>query len=385
MKKIISLLLGVALVLTLAACGCSKDDVTPTDAPATSTDVNNDVSNEIDSNSEVPSSDGTVESSLNVQESYFTYKGTKKLNNKSEVIGKAIDFTIGANVTVYSGKHIQPKVATSYSQLTKIYNAANGTGYKDTNYISKYNEEFFVDKAIIMLFLETDDGRSNKYPYNIESVTVDGNSVYVNQSERKSLNVKYSSVMRYYRVLLEVNKRDLNNANLLYDALWEIIDDRSIPYKDLIKLNSENDVIGRSINFKTVMQDQIRIRRYDPALYPVIATTYSDLAFIYDSTNIISPNNNDLYYIRNYNEAFFNNKAVIFMFERYGRGADTNPCTMESVTVDGDTLYVNRSIVNLYDELIDYTGQINYYLTIIEIDKADLKNVERLVCGYIKK
>lgn len=377
MKKLISLLLGIALIFTLTACSCSKDDVTPTDAPATSTDVSSDV----DSNSGTDSSQDKVESTLNIQESYFTYKGLKNLHNETEVVGKKIDFTISENVTVSSGKSIQPKVATSYSQLVKIYDAANGNGYKDKNYISKYNEEFFVDKAVIMLFIESEDGLHNQYPYTIESVTVSGDSVYVNQSEKVISNAKYPADLKCFRVCIDVNKKDLNNADYLYETLWQIVDDRSIPYEDYIRMDSEEEIIGQSISYKTICEKEIFVSKYNPEVYPAIATTYSDLVDIYDSANITTPLKN----IKSYNEAFFNDKAVIIMFERYGRGADYNPCTIKSVTVEGNAVYVNRSIVDLYEELIDYTGQINYYLTIIEINKSDISNAEQLICGFIEE
>ncbi len=379
MKKTISILLGVIMLFTLAACSCSKDNVTPTDAPATSTDVVDDASSQ-----SVDASDGAGGSSLNIVESYYTFNGSKKLTNETEVVGNPINFNIGANVRVNSGTHILPKIATSYSQLLYAYNAANGNGYKDTNYISKYNEEFFVDKAIVMLFIENGDRKTEKYPYDIESLTVSGDTLYINQSTKANLDnnyTKYPVPMDYYRVLIEVNKSDLKNVKYFSDTLWELVDDRSIPFKDNVNLESEEDIIGNSINYKTVLEDRVYLNKYNPALYPSIATTYSDLVSIYDLANIKSSNS----LIKKYNESFFKDKAVIFMLERYGRYAEINPCTIKSVTVDGDALYVNRSIIDLYGHDNTYTGNISYYLTIIEIDKADIENVEQLICGYIKE
>ncbi len=381
MKKTISILLGVIMLFTLAACSCGKDNVTPTDAPATSTDVFDDVSSELNGSD---STNGTGESSLNIIESYYTFSGSKKLNNETEVVGNPINFNIGVNVRVGSGTHILPKIATSYSQLLSAYNAANGNGYKDTNYISKYNEEFFVDKAIVMLFIENGDRKTEKYPYDIESLTVSGDTLYINQSTEANLDsnyTKYPVPMDYYRVLIEVKKSDLKNVKYFSDTLWELVDDRSIPFKNNVNLKSEEDAIGNIIQYKTVLEDRVYLNKYNPALYPSIATTYSDLVSTYNLANIKSSSS----LIGKYNEAFFKDKAVIFMLERYGRYADVNPCTIKSVTVDGNTLYVNRSIVDLYNDLHDYTGNISYYLTIIEINKSDINNVEQLICGYIKE
>lgn len=218
MKKTISVLLGVILLFTLTACSCSKDKITPTDAPVSDTDIVDTISD----NSADEASDSA--SKIVVDERSITYKNGIKINDETEIIGKPIDYKVGVDVKVDFGWHIEPTVATSYAQLVDAYDSANGRDYDrlgGENYIEKYDEAFFIDKDVIMLFIETGDGR---YPYNIESVTVSDGTVYINQSKKDISTIKYDSYptkMGYYRIFLEVDKSDMKNVRFLSDATWD--------------------------------------------------------------------------------------------------------------------------------------------------------------------
>lgn len=133
-----------------------------------------------------------------------------------------IPFKIGVNVDVLSRNDgVYAKLATSSEQLKEIYMSEHNPYNTLLNYIAKYeyNERFFEENAIIVVFI------ANNYPCKntVKSLVRNGSQLNIEVSTFVSSGF-YTAVLRYYRILLEVKKSDI-------EGVTDIICNRTFEYE----------------------------------------------------------------------------------------------------------------------------------------------------------
>ena len=245
-KRLFALLLCLVLVVSLVGCG----DKNPTKTDVEDVVVISQVSETVDVVSEVESNASVVQiesdaktastssktSTVSKTESKTTTNLTTEVSSDakkeptipfvssvtitdtSEIVGTPIDFSIGVNAEIGTGGESDPFIATTYSQLVDkcvavddIYDEYN------KNYIQKYDEKFFEENAVVVMFY-TDGILRDKWPITIENVTVNEDTVYVNQmtvKEEPNPDEVYADVMSYLRICIEVKKADISKVTKL--------------------------------------------------------------------------------------------------------------------------------------------------------------------------
>lgn len=232
MKKALSLFLGFVLLFSLVAC--NSGDITPTDTSVTNTEVVEESSSKQDdkvaSNKETSTSSiAKGETSSKTQgenEKIISYKDSKTLNSENEVVGKVLNYTIGVDseISINTEKTYSPIIATTYSQLEKGYNNAVDGCYNNQSFIEKYNESFFKDKAVILLFDQYGIGLNSNLR-TIKSITIQGDTLYLNRSYNNIYtdvgNDHFIDVLTDFITCVEIDKTDLENVKYLSLATWE--------------------------------------------------------------------------------------------------------------------------------------------------------------------
>ncbi len=232
MKKLLFLLISIVLIFTLVAC--SSNDVTPTDTPVTNTEIVDELSSKQED--ETSSKENTVSSvekkdtaskTQVKNEKVISYKDSKTINSENEVVGKNIDFNIGVDaiISINTEKTYSPIVVTSYSQLVEEYNIAVKGYHNKENFIRKYNETFFNNKAVILIFDQYGIGLNSNLR-TTKRVTLQEDTLYVNRSYyniyKDSGNDHFIDCLTDFITCIEVDKADLENVKYLSLATWEI-------------------------------------------------------------------------------------------------------------------------------------------------------------------
>jgi|GEM_PF-1798147 len=133
----------------------------------------------------------------------------------SMISGTPVLFDTGVAINIHaSDKEFDFFIAKSYDELKAIFNSdSNENNY---NYIQKYDEAFFENKALVVLFLVEGSG---SYSHNIELVK-DG-SVLCAGIKRfvpgavDGEDIAVTCDMAYWRYLLEVDREDVSDVKSL--------------------------------------------------------------------------------------------------------------------------------------------------------------------------
>lgn len=124
---------------------------------------------------------------------------------RKKIFGKSIDFSVGVKVNIHSSEnnyYFQAEIADSYDELIKIYR--NDANHNKVDYIAKYNEAFFSNKSLIVLFSKDSSGSDS---VNIQSIVKNGNTLGINYE--RTLAENETGDIPFWRFLIEVDKADV--------------------------------------------------------------------------------------------------------------------------------------------------------------------------------
>lgn len=124
---------------------------------------------------------------------------------RKKIFGKGIDFSVGVKVNIHSSEnnyYFQAEIADSYDELIKIYRS--DANHNKVDYIAKYNEAFFSNKALIVLFSKDSSGSDS---VNIQSIVKNGNTLGINYE--RNLAENGTGDIPFWRFLIEVDKADV--------------------------------------------------------------------------------------------------------------------------------------------------------------------------------
>lgn len=241
--KLISGAMACLLAVSLCSCGGGAD--TPLSSGRTTGNSQSDITNDgtktnastggASEGGSTTKSDNT-HTTANTRNSSDTTASTKKPGTGSLVSttpqpivftesmqGNDISFQVGTSVDLRGGS--QPwtshvAVIRSYSELKTLYDQDENENKKDKgkNYISNYDESFFKDKALIVLFIVKG---SLSESHKIDQITKVDNQLYI---ELKTKNPsKGLMAPGDFRTLITVNQSDISGLHdiLVYNTEWK--------------------------------------------------------------------------------------------------------------------------------------------------------------------
>ena len=119
--------------------------------------------------------------------------------------GTTVPFTVGVSANTHCSEdkyNSDAAIARSYTELKEIYDCDyNPNGY---NYIEKYNEDFFKENAVIVVFLTYGSGSVRQ---RFDSLVKNGNELCIGMT---TIEPEVGTCdMAYWRITLEVKKSDI--------------------------------------------------------------------------------------------------------------------------------------------------------------------------------
>lgn len=82
--------------------------------------------------------------------------------------------------------------------------------YEVLNYIDKYDEDYFVDKAIIVCLFNYSHLNAN---LSVKSVRINEATIQINIIEKQSKDAQYPAAEEYWICVIEVDLKDIKNIN----------------------------------------------------------------------------------------------------------------------------------------------------------------------------
>jgi len=134
--------------------------------------------------------------------------------------GDSIPFDVGVRVNIRHSDYENARslwLVTSYEQLRSIYN--NDSNPNAINYIQNYNEEFFEENALVVLFIR--ESISSGIGYQINSLIKNDNELYVGITRIRPTGLLTSNEANW-RILIEVRQSDVAGVETLNYVIHEI-------------------------------------------------------------------------------------------------------------------------------------------------------------------
>lgn len=137
------------------------------------------------------------------------------------VPGTNLSFRVQANQNIGASDDsvwFDVKIARSLDELKEIYRTDVNPNHK--NYIQDYTNDFFNDKAVIVMFITRDSGALR---HKIDSLSIKDGELCISMSTTVPQNNDVPTDMAYWRTLIDVNKAAIKDIRKIscYNGEWK--------------------------------------------------------------------------------------------------------------------------------------------------------------------
>ena len=126
-------------------------------------------------------------------------------------------------------------------------------------------------------------------------------------------------------------------------------------------LVEDKEIIGTPIGFATGERGELDSKRA-PGVVMVKSTSEVFEKFV------------DNEYTKKYTDEFFETKNLLVIYKSLNHGADDYPATVDSLTKDGDKLYINMTFTDI-SFVAFVTDEVSHHVICVEVDKSDVQEI----------